>query len=146
MANLEVKSPAFEKNGMIPTKYTCEGEDINPPLTISGIPDAAKTLALTIEDPGAPSGTFDHWVVWNIPTNGKIKENMSSGTQGKNGANQVGYTGMCPPSGTHKYIFTVYALDTKLELDENAHKKDLKKAIQGHILAEGQLIAYYKKS
>ncbi len=146
VADLTVKSPAFENSKMIPIKYSCDGKEVNPPLTIEGIPAATKTLALVIDDPDAPRGTFDHWVVWNISLTDKIDENVIPGTQGVNSAGQRGYIGMCPPSGTHKYFFKVYALDTKLDLKaESTLKKDLEKAMQGHILAKGELVGLYNR-
>lgn len=146
MVDLVVKSPAFESNKQIPKKYSCDGEEVNPPLTVDGIPTAAKTLALVVDDPDAPRGTFDHWVVYNISPTTKIGENSVPGMQGVNSASQHGYIGMCPPSGTHRYFFKVYALDTKLDLKpENTRKKDLEKAMQGHILAKGELIGLYNR-
>lgn len=106
MKDLSIKSPSFEPNELIPKKYTCDGQDINPPLTIEGTPKEAKTLVLIVDDPDAPSGTFDHWIVWNIlPSTSKIGENTVPGTEGMNGARQMGYFGPCPPSGTHRYFF-----------------------------------------
>jgi len=146
MADLIVKSPAFEKNKYIPIKYSCDGDEINPPLTIEGIPIAAKTLALILDDPDAPRGTFDHWIVWNIPPNGKIAEHSAPGIQGLNSANRQDYIGMCPPSGTHRYFFKVFALDGQLDLDPNkTRKKDLEKAMEGHILARGEIIGLYSR-
>jgi Raf kinase inhibitor-like YbhB/YbcL family protein len=146
MVNLNVKSPVFENNKPIPSKYSCDGDEVNPPLTIEGIPPATKTLALVVDDPDAPRGTFDHWIVWNIPPEGKIAENSVPGTQGLNSGGQQGYIGMCPPLGTHRYFFKVYALDAKLDLKPNAtHKKDLEKAMQGHILAKGEIIGLYRR-
>jgi Raf kinase inhibitor-like YbhB/YbcL family protein len=146
MANLNVKSPVFEDNKSIPSKYSCDGDEVNPPLTIEGIPPATKTLALVVDDPDAPMGTFDHWIVWNIPPEGKITENSVPGTQGLNSGRQQGYIGMCPPSGTHRYFFKVYALDVNLDLKPNqTRKKDLEKAIQGHILVKGELIGLYRR-
>ncbi len=146
MADLVVKSPAFENNKPIPKKYTCDGEEVNPPLTVEGAPAATDTFALVIDDPDAPRGTFDHWVVWNIPSTRAIAENSVPGTEGINSAGQRAYVGMCPPSGTHRYFFKVYALDTKLELKANANRKDLEKAMQGHILAKGELVGLYSRS
>jgi hypothetical protein len=146
MINLNVKSPVFENNKLIPTKYSCDGDEVNPPLTIEGIPPATKTLALIVDDPDAPMGTFDHWIVWNIPPEGKITENSVPGTQGLNSGGQQGYIGMCPPSGTHRYFFKLYALDVRLDLKPNStRKKDLEKAMQGHILAKGELIGLYRR-
>jgi Raf kinase inhibitor-like YbhB/YbcL family protein len=146
MKELTIKSPAFEANRQIPKKYTCQGQDINPPLTIEGIPEGAKSLALTLDDPDAPSGTFDHWVVWNIPpSTNRIAEQSVPGTEGFNSMREHGYTGPCPPSGTHRYFFKVYALDMELGLGANSSKKDLEKAIQGHVLAKGELIGLVSK-
>jgi Raf kinase inhibitor-like YbhB/YbcL family protein len=146
MADLVVKSPVFENNKPIPKKYSCDGDEVNPPITIEGIPTTAKTLALIVDDPDAPRGTFDHWVIWNIPPTIKIEENTVPGTEGINSAGQHSYVGMCPPSGTHRYFFKVYALDAKLDLRANAtKKKDLEKAMQGHIIAKGELVGLYRR-
>ena len=145
MEQLSIKSPAFEHGKLIPKKYSCDGQDINPPLTIEGIPKEAKTLVLAVDDPNAPSGTFDHWIVWNIPASAsKIGENTVPGTEGMNGARQQGYMGPCPPSGTHRYFFKVYALDAELSLGASSRKKDVEKAMQGHILAKGELVGLYR--
>lgn len=142
---LTVSSPALDKNGMIATKYTCDGENINPEISILDIPADTKTLALIMDDPDAPKGTFDHWIMWNIPVESKIKENTAPGIQGKNGKGESMYTGPCPPSGTHHYHFKVYALDEKLDLSPGSDKKMLEKAMKGHILASGELIGLYKR-
>jgi len=145
MKELTIKSPAFEHGKLIPKKYSCDGQDINPPLTIEGIPKEAKTLVLAVDDSNAPSGTFDHWIVWNIPASAsKIGENTVPGTEGMNGARQQGYMGPCPPSGTHRYFFKVYALDAELSLGASSRKKDVEKAMQGHILAKGELVGLYR--
>ena len=146
MKDLSVKSSAFESGKLIPKKYTCDGQEINPPLTIEGVPKEAKTLVLIVDDPDAPSGTFDHWVVWNIPASmGKIGENNVPGIEGMNGARQIGYFGPCPPSGTHRYFFKVYALDTELSLAVGSKKRDVEKAIQNHVLAKGELMGIYSR-
>lgn len=142
---LTVKSPAFANNDFIPSKYTCTGSNINPELIIKDLPDEAKSLALIVEDPDASSGTFDHWVMWNIPVKDKIEENSTPGAQGKNGKNENKYTGPCPSTGTHHYHFKVYALDTKLDLPINTDKNDLLKTMKSHILASGELIGLFKK-
>ena len=147
MAGLTVKSPAFENNQLIPLKCSCDGDEVNPSLTIEGIPQGTKTLALVLDDPDAPMGTFDHWIVWNILPTGKIEENSVPGTEGLNSAGQRSYIGMCPPSGTHRYFFKVYALDTKLDLKpDSTKKKDLEKAMQEHVLSKGELIGLYKRN
>ena len=146
MKDLSIKSPAFESGKPIPKKYSCDGQDINPPLTIEGTPKEAKTLVLAVDDPDAPSGTFDHWIVWNIPAQrSKIAENSVPGKEGLNSARQTGYMGPCPPSGTHRYFFKVYALDTELNLGVASKKKDVEKAMQGHILAKGELMGVYSR-
>lgn len=146
MKDLFIKSPAFETGKLIPKKYTCDGQNINPPISIEGAPKEAKTLVLIMDDPDAPSGTFDHWIVWNIPaSNSKIGENTVPGMEGMNGTRQMGYFGPCPPSGTHRYFFKVYALDIELSLRVGSKKKDVEKAMQGHILGKGELMGLYSR-
>jgi len=146
MKELRVKSPAFEANGQILKKYSCYGDGISPPLTIEGTPKEAKSLALIVDDPDAPNGTFDHWVVWNIPASTtQIAEHSVPGTEGLNGAKKTGYKGPCPPSGTHRYFFKVYALDTQLNLGQKTTKLDLENAMKNHILASGEMVALYKR-
>ena len=142
---LTVKSPAFENNKLIPSKYTCDGEDVNPPLIIEGIPEETRSLVLIIDDPDAPMGTWDHWIVWNISPTNKIEENSVPGVQGLNDFRKHSYGGPCPPSGTHRYFFKVYALDTKLDLNQNSRKKEVEKAMKDHILAKGELIGLYSR-
>lgn len=142
---LKITSKVFENNSFIPRKYTCDGEDINPPLEIEGIPKDAKSLALIVDDPDAPMGTWIHWVVWNIPVKEKIDGNSVPGTEGMNGFRKHSYGGPCPPSGTHRYFFKIYALDTKLDLDSNSRKVDLEKAMEGHVLAKGELAGLYSR-
>lgn len=144
--SISIRSPAFKENEMIPQKYTCDGENINPPLIIEDVPDNARSIALIMDDPDAPMGTFVHWVVYNIPASSQtIGEDHAPGLQGVNNKGEKAYTGPCPPSGTHRYFFKVYALDTELELDEDADKGDLKKSMEGHILAKDQLVGLYKR-
>jgi len=147
MKKLSVMSSAFENNNFIPAKYTCDGDDVNPPLTIEGVPEGTKTLALIVDDPDAPMGTWDHWIVWNIPaTTSKIAENTVPGTEGINDFRKRSYGGPCPPSGTHRYFFKVYALDVKLDLSPTSRKRDVEKAMQGHVLAKGELVGLYRRS
>jgi Raf kinase inhibitor-like YbhB/YbcL family protein len=146
MKKLLLKSPAFENNKPIPVKYTCDGADVNPPLTIDGMPEETKTLVLIVDDPDAPMGTFDHWVVWNIPpTTRIIEENTVPGKEGLSSYRKHAYSGPCPPSGTHRYFFKVYALDTQLDLKLNSTKRDVEKAMKGHVLAEGELMGLYSR-
>lgn len=142
---LIVTSPFFSNNEIIPSKYTCIGYDINPTITITDIPDDTKSLALIIDDPNAPNGTFDHWIMWDIPVTGKINENSAPGVQGKNGKGENKYMGPCSPSGTHYYNFKIYALDTKLDLPASSDKNMLLKAMDKHILASGGLIGLFNK-
>jgi Raf kinase inhibitor-like YbhB/YbcL family protein len=145
MKELTVTSPAFQANQTIPEKYSCNNENINPPISIEGIPQGTKSLALIIDDPDAPSGTFDHWIAWNIsPSQNKIAEHTAPGVEGLNGMGEHGYTGPCPPPGKpHHYSFRVYAVDMELGLGANSHKNDLENALKGHVLAEGKLIGLY---
>lgn len=145
--SLTATSTSFANNGMIPSKYSCEGADINPPLHISNLPQKTQSLALILHDPDAPmKGGFTHWVMWNIDPKSEISENYKGSEQGMNGAKVKGYKGMCPPSGTHHYHFMIYALDTKLNLGANTDKAALEQAMKGHILAETDLVGLYKKT
>lgn len=145
-STLSVTSPAFKSEDFIPVKYTCDGENISPPLNIANIPNGTKTLVLIMDDPDAPNGTFDHWLVWNIaPTSSTIMEDNAPGTEGKNGSGNNGYKGPCPPSGIHRYFFRVYALDTKLELKPGAVRSMLEESLQNHVLATGEMVGLYKK-
>jgi Raf kinase inhibitor-like YbhB/YbcL family protein len=150
----QLKSPAFQPEGNIPSRFTCEGDDISPELAWSGAPAGTKTFALIVHDPDAPrSGGFTHWVSFNIPAGEThIAENApkrsqlpGGGIQGQNDGGRQGYMGPCPPSGTHRYYFYLYALDTSLDLRESARKDDLEKAIRGHILGQAKLMGKYKK-
>jgi Raf kinase inhibitor-like YbhB/YbcL family protein len=146
MNELTVKSSAFENNKLIPSKYTCDGADVNPPLTIGGIPEKTKSFVIIMEDPDAPAGLWIHWVVWNIPATGVIKENSVLGAQGLNTAKKHGYHGPCPPAGTHRYFFKVYALDTILNLGSLSEKEDVETAMQSHVLAQGELMGLYRRT
>ncbi len=140
-----ISSSVFTNGGNIPSEYTCDGSGTNPPLTITSIPAGAKTLVLIMDDPDAPGGTFDHWIVWNIPPQEIIKGNSDPGKTGKNSLGENRYTGPCPPSGTHRYFFKVYALDIMLQLPDSADKTAVEKAIGNHVLATGELIGLYKR-
>jgi Raf kinase inhibitor-like YbhB/YbcL family protein len=143
--DLEVRSTVFSHKGHIPPKYTCEGDDINPPLEISEIPEDAKTLALIVEDPDAPNGVFDHWIAWNISPNEGIAERMNPGISGTNSFGKTGYGGPCPPSGVHRYFFKVFALDTELDIPAGSDKKTLLGAMENHIIAQGEIMGLYQK-
>ncbi len=142
---LKVYSTVFSHNGHIPPEYTCDGNDINPPIEVNDIPDGTRTLALIMEDPDAPRGVFDHWIVWNISPNEAIAEQTNPGITGLNDFGKTGYGGPCPPSGVHRYFFRVYALDTKLDIVAGADKQALLAAMQGHVLAEGEIMGLYQR-
>ncbi len=144
--NMRLSSPEFENNQYLPAKFSCQGEDVNPALTIEEIPAVTKSLALIVDDPDAPMGTWVHWVVFDIPVASGIKENSIPGKQGSNNSGSNGYHGPCPPSGTHRYFFKIYALDTMLNLREGISKGALEKAMQGHILDKAELVGLYKKN
>jgi Raf kinase inhibitor-like YbhB/YbcL family protein len=145
---ITVISSAFPSGGKIPDQFTCKGANINPPLEFDGIPAGAKSLALIVSDPDAPNGNFTHWLVWNIdPATKQIREKSvpSSAAQGTNDFGKIGYGGPCPPSGTHRYIFNIVALDRKLDIRNGARRHEFDKAIAGHTLARGELMARYSK-
>jgi len=144
-AVMKITSPEFGQNQLIPQRFTCEGEDVNPALVLEDIPKEAKSLALIMDDPDAPMGTWVHWVVFDIPIINSIAENSIPGKQGMNNAGHKNYHGPCPPSGTHRYFFKIYALDASLNLKEGISKGALEKAMQGHILAKAELIGLYKR-
>lgn len=148
MAGMKISSPAFVENGAIPAQYTCDGQDANPPLQIENVPGETRSLALIVDDPDAPGGMWVHWVVWNIdPTSREVGENSvpAGAVQGKNDWRRNSYGGPCPPSGTHRYFFKLYALDTTLNLGAGTTKADLEKAMKGHVLAQTQLIGVYRR-
>ncbi|MCE5323615.1 YbhB/YbcL family Raf kinase inhibitor-like protein [bacterium] len=148
---IQVTSTAFREGEPIPSKYTCKGSDISPPLAWTKVPSTAKTMALIADDPDAPMGTWVHWVLYNLPANmNELPEavpnekHLSSGaSQGVNSSGKIGYQGPCPPSGTHRYYFKVYALDTQLKLSDSVTKSQLLEAMKGHVLAEGTLMGRF---
>jgi len=142
---MKFTSPAFQHNGMIPKKYTCDGDDVNPPLIIEALPSNTKSLALIVDDPDAPAGTWVHWVVFDIPVMSEIEEDSIPGKQGMNDFRKKDYGGPAPPSGTHRYFFKLYALDQELKLKEGITKRQLESAMQGHIIDQAELIGLYKR-
>jgi len=142
---LNVSSKAFAFNGMIPSRYTCDGQNMNPPLQIDQIPEETKSLAIIADDPDAPNGVWVHWVVWNIPVTHQIRENEIHGLEGLNDFGRHHYGGPCPPSGTHRYFFKVYGLDTLLDIPLSTNKDGLEKSMAGHVIAFGELIGLYKR-
>jgi Raf kinase inhibitor-like YbhB/YbcL family protein len=148
MNELKIVSPAFGMNGLIPSRYTCDGKDVNPPLLIGNVPSGTQSLALIVDDPDAPRGTWVHWVVWNIdPRTSEIAENTlpPDALQGMNDFHRHAYGGPCPPTGTHRYFFKLYALDTKIKLGTGAIKAALEAAIQGHVLGKAELVGRYAR-
>jgi Raf kinase inhibitor-like YbhB/YbcL family protein len=151
---LSISSPAFQEGERIPTKYTCEGQNVSPQLEWSGVPEKALSLAVIMDDPDAPAGVFTHWVIFNNPPDSLtapealLKEpQLSSGTrQGINDAGKIGYYGPCPPPGRpHRYRFTLYALDKELDLKAGASKEQLLRAMEGHILEQARLTGIYQR-
>lgn len=151
---IEITSPAFKHGKMIPRKYTCDGENMSPPLQWQNVPENAISLALICDDPDATSGTFNHWILFDLPPDTReLPEHIlptetalpGGATQGTNSASRIGYTGPCPPSGTHRYFFKIYALDTKIGLGTGATKNKVENSIDGHILAEGELMGTYRR-
>jgi Raf kinase inhibitor-like YbhB/YbcL family protein len=140
---LKVQVDAFEENELIPAKFTCDGEDVNPPIHLSHIPEEAVSLAIIVDDPDAPHGLFVHWVTWNIPVTHEIKEKESRGKSGVNDFAVNGYKGPCPPSGIHRYNFKIYALDSNLDLPATTRKNDLEKAMCDHIVGFGSVTGKY---
>ena len=147
VSNMKLTSSVFVNNGTIPSEYTCDDSNISPHLMISEVPKNAKSLALIMDDPDAVVGTFVHWVAWNIPpdTEHLQKASEPKAVLGKGGSGKLGYIGPCPPSGTHRYFFKLYALDTTLNLPEGSSKADLENAMQGHIMEQTQLMGTYKR-
>ncbi len=148
MSTLTLSSPAFRHNERIPSKYTCDGADVNPQLFVGNIPTGTKSLALIVDDPDAPRGTWVHWVVWNIsPDTKELKEGTvpPGAHQGMNDFRRLDYGGPCPPSGTHRYFFKLYALDSVLSLGANASKTNLERAMEGHVLGRAELIGLYQR-
>lgn len=146
---MKIKSSAFENNQELPQKYGYKFSNVNPPFSIEGIPVNAKTIVIICDDPDAPSGDFVHWLVFNIPSSSsimKIDENFKTGINGRNDFGNNRYDGPSPPSGTHRYFFKFYSLDSSLSLVAGASKKDIEKAMQGHILAKGEIIGLFSKS
>jgi Raf kinase inhibitor-like YbhB/YbcL family protein len=146
---MKISSPAFADNGSIPARFTCQGEDVNPRLDMEGVPPGAKSLALIMDDPDAPAGTWDHWILFNVaPATASIAEDSvpSGAVQGRNGWGNSEYGGPCPPSGTHRYVFRLYALDTALGLGSGASKAEVERAMAGHVLAQAKLTGLYGKS
>jgi Raf kinase inhibitor-like YbhB/YbcL family protein len=144
---MKITSSAFREGESIPPKYTCDGQDTIPPLKFESVPDKAQSLALIMDDPDAPMGTWDHWLVWNIPpkTTEVPEGKTPQGVVGKNSWGKSAWGGPCPPDRQHRYFFKLYALDTKLELPTSAGKADVEKAMKAHIVEQAQLMGVYDR-
>lgn len=153
LTKMSLASAAFSEGAAIPRKYTCDADNVSPPLKLENVPEKTQSLAMIVEDPDAPAGTWTHWVIFNIPPSTRVlpehvpaKGELDSGArQGLNSSKKIGYDGPCPPSGTHRYFFKLYALDTRLELRAGITKTELAKAMKGHVLAETQLMGTYRR-
>jgi len=146
-AKMKITSSAFNEGGNIPSKFTCDGSDTSPPLQIAGVPPGAKSLVLSADDPDAPGGLFTHWLVWNIaPQTNSIAEGTApKGVHGTNDFGKSGYKGPCPPPGTHRYSFKIFALDRELDLRSGAKRSQVDAAIKGHVVAQGELVGRYSR-
>jgi Raf kinase inhibitor-like YbhB/YbcL family protein len=146
-AKMKITSSAFQQGGNIPSKFTCDESDTSPPLQITGIPSNARTLVLIADDPDAPGGLFTHWLVWNIPsqTNSIAEGSALKGVHGTNDFGKSGYRGPCPPPGTHRYSFKIFALDRELDLRSGAKRSQLDAAMKGHVVAQGELVGRYAR-
>ena len=146
-AKMKITSSAFQQGGNIPSKFSCDGANTSPPLEIGDVPSGAKSLVLIVDDPDAPSGLFTHWAVWNIsPQTSTIAEGSTpKGVQGTNDFGKSGYGGPCPPSGTHRYYFKIFALDRELDLPFGAKRGQIDAAMKGHVVAQGQLMGRYAR-
>ena len=146
-ATMKITSSAFHEGGNIPSKFTCDGSDTSPPLQITGVPSEAKSLVLIADDPDAPSGLFTHWLIWNIPpqTNSISEGSAPKDVPGTNDFGKSGYKGPCPPPGTHRYSFKIYALDRELDLRGGAKRSQLDAAMKGHVVAQGVLVGRYAR-
>jgi len=146
-AKMKITSSAFQGGGNIPSKFTCDGGDSSPPLQIAEIPSGAKSLVLVVDDPDAPSGLFTHWIVWNISpqTNAIAEGSAPKGVQGTSDFGKSGYGGPCPPSGTHRYYFKIFALDRELNLPSGTKRNQLDAALKGHVVAQGELMGRYSR-
>ncbi|TGC08902.1 YbhB/YbcL family Raf kinase inhibitor-like protein [Methanolobus halotolerans] len=142
---MEVVSSAFEHGEMIPAKYTCDGDNVSPPLQFNDLPSTTMSLVVMVDGIDSSSGTMTHWIVWNIPFVKSIAENSVPGVEGKNGFNTISYCGPCPSSGTHSYYFIVYALDARLDLQTGTSRNEVENAMRSHILDKGELMGKYGK-
>jgi Raf kinase inhibitor-like YbhB/YbcL family protein len=146
VAGFEITSDAFEEGGTIPSRHTCDGQNVSPPLSFAGAPPGTRSLALVVDDPDAPVGTFTHWLAWGIdPGVGGLAEGQAAPREGRNGFGTTGYAGPCPPQGRHRYFFHLHALDGELELEPGADRDQLEGALEGHVLETAVLMGGYER-
>ena len=154
---MEISTPAIDDGERIPERHTCEGEDVSPTLELAAIPAGARTLALVVDDPDAPDGTFVHWLIWNLPSNlseipegvpqDEVVDDLGDALQGENDFGEIGYRGPCPPPGhgEHRYRFTVHALDAELDLDAGADRAELDAAMEGHVVGTARTTGVFSR-
>lgn len=142
---MKISSSSFGNKEAIPSRFSCDGADVNPELHIAQVPDGTQSLALIVDDPDAPGKTWLHWLVYDILPTARIAEDSLPGTEGRNDFGRTGWGGPCPPSGTHRYFFRLYALDAKTALSAGASRKELESAMEGHILESAELVGLYKR-
>jgi Raf kinase inhibitor-like YbhB/YbcL family protein len=146
VAEFELTSAAFEAGGTIPSRYSCDGENVSPPLSFAGAPADTRSLALVVDDPDAPVGTFTHWLAWGIdPGADGLDEGQAAPREGRNGFGTTGYAGPCPPRGRHRYFFRLHALDAELDLQPGADRDRLERALDGHVLETAELMGGYER-
>jgi Raf kinase inhibitor-like YbhB/YbcL family protein len=143
---MKLTSPAFKQGGAIPAKFTCDGADVSPPLEIADVPESTKSLVLIVDDPDAPAKTWLHWLVYDIGPLSRIPEGDVPGKQGMNDFGRKDYGGPCPRSGRHRYFFRLYALDSTLDLKQGASRKDVEKAMEGHVLEKAEMMGLYERT
>jgi Raf kinase inhibitor-like YbhB/YbcL family protein len=146
VAGFEITSDAFESGGTIPSRHACDGENVSPPLAFSGLPEGTRSLALVVDDPDAPVGTFTHWLAWGIdPSADGLGQGQAAPREGRNGFGTTGYAGPCPPHGHHRYFFRLHALDAELDVEPGADRDQLDRALEGHVLETAELVGGYER-
>jgi Raf kinase inhibitor-like YbhB/YbcL family protein len=146
VAEFEISSDAFEDGASIPSRHTCDGANVSPPLSFAGAPQGTRSLALVVDDPDAPVGTFTHWLAWGIDASAEgLEEGEAAPREGRNGFGTTGYAGPCPPRGRHRYFFRLHALDSELDLRPGADRDHLDRALDGHLLETAELVGSYER-
>jgi Raf kinase inhibitor-like YbhB/YbcL family protein len=146
VAGFEIASEAFEEGATIPSRHTCDGQNVSPPLSFGGAPAGTRSLALVVDDPDAPVGTFTHWLAWGIDASvDGLGEGQAAPHEGRNGFGTTGYAGPCPPHGRHRYSFRLHALDTELDLEPGADRDQLDRALEGHVVQTAELVGGYER-